>query len=181
MNPTLPAALIAGGGEGFGPIVNIAERLADALSAGIEPHGQMVIVCGRNQRLKRRLCARRWPVPVKVFGYVENMPQWMFASDCMITKAGPGAIAEALVCGLPLILTGFIPGQEAGNVDYVAMNGAGRYESDPRRIAAIAGRWLEPGCREPQRIAANAARLARPNATRQIVEEIASYSAARSR
>ena len=35
----------------------------------------------------------------------------MTACDTIITKAGPGTIAEALICGLPIILNGFIPCQ----------------------------------------------------------------------
>ena len=48
---------------------------------------------------------------VKPCGFVTNMAEWMSASDVIITKAGPGTIAEALICGLPIILNGFIPCQ----------------------------------------------------------------------
>jgi len=34
------------------------------------------------------------------------MAEYMAACDCVITKAGPGTIAEALTCGLPIILNG---------------------------------------------------------------------------
>lgn len=44
-------------------------------------------------------------------GFVNNMAEWMTACDAIVTKAGPGTIAEALICGLPLILNGFIPCQ----------------------------------------------------------------------
>ena len=176
LHPTLPLVLIAGGGEGFGPIFDIAASLADEMAGESSPRGQLAIVCGRNRRLRRQLCGHCWPVPVRVLGYVENMPQWMSASDCMVTKAGPGAIAEALACGLPMVVSGYIPGQEEGNVDFVVENGVGRYASHPRQIAAIVGRWLDPGCVEVRQIAANALQLARPHATCQIVEEIASYS-----
>lgn len=39
------------------------------------------------------------------------MEKWMGACDCIITKAGPGTIAEALIRGLPIILNDYIPGQ----------------------------------------------------------------------
>ena len=55
-------------------------------------------------------------------GFVHNMPEWMSASDMIITKAGPGTIAESLICGLPVLLNGFIPCQEEGNVTYVLDN-----------------------------------------------------------
>ena len=36
----------------------------------------------------------------------------MGACDMVITKAGPGTMAEALIAGLPIMLNGFVPGQE---------------------------------------------------------------------
>lgn len=34
------------------------------------------------------------------------MAEYMSCCDCVITKAGPGTIAEALACGLPIVLNG---------------------------------------------------------------------------
>ena len=56
---------------------------------------------------------------VVVNGFVDNMAEWMTACDTIVTKAGPGTIAESLICGLPLLLNGFVPCQEAGNVPFV--------------------------------------------------------------
>jgi len=39
-------------------------------------------------------------------GFVSNMNEFMSACDCIITKAGPGTIAEALICGTPILLNG---------------------------------------------------------------------------
>lgn len=39
------------------------------------------------------------------------VPQWMAAVDTIITKAGPGTIAEALISGLPILLNGNVPCQ----------------------------------------------------------------------
>ena len=59
---------------------------------------------------------------VLVRGFVDNMEQWMVACDAIVTKAGPGTIAESLICGLPLLINGYIPCQEAGNVPFVVDN-----------------------------------------------------------
>ena len=40
----------------------------------------------------------------------------MKASDVLVTKAGPGTIAEASICGLPCLMFSYLPGQEAGNI-----------------------------------------------------------------
>ena len=39
---------------------------------------------------------------MKVCGFVNNMDEWMAAVDCLVTKAGPGTIAEACSRGLPV-------------------------------------------------------------------------------
>ncbi len=174
MHPTLPAVLIASGGEGHGPIVEIAMRTAEALVGRNGPDGQLVVICGRNRSAQRRLAAHRWHVPAQVRGYVTDMQRWMFAADCMVTKAGPGTISEALVCGLPLVLSGFIPGQEAANVNYVVGNGAGLFASQPQEIAAIVGRWLGSERDQAKRFADNARRLGRSDATERILNRIVS-------
>lgn len=51
---------------------------------------------------------------VLVKGFVSNMAEWMSACNVIVTKAGPGTIAEALICGLPIVLNGFIPCQARG-------------------------------------------------------------------
>jgi 1,2-diacylglycerol 3-beta-galactosyltransferase len=40
----------------------------------------------------------------------------MGAADAIVTKAGPGTIMEALICGLPMVLNAFVPCQEEGNI-----------------------------------------------------------------
>ena len=49
----------------------------------------------------------------------------MAASNLLVTKAGPGTIAEAMILGLPLVLSTFLPGQESGNVPFVVDGGFG--------------------------------------------------------
>merc|ERR1740139_1345730 len=98
---------------------------------------QMVVVCGSNKEAVEELSSLDWGkgVNVLVNGFVNNMDEWMRASDAIVTKAGPGTIAEAAICGLPCILSSFLPGQEEGNVPYVVNNGFGCYEGSPEGIA----------------------------------------------
>jgi 1,2-diacylglycerol 3-beta-galactosyltransferase len=44
-------------------------------------------------------------VDVVGLGFIEKMPEYMVAADILVTKAGPGTIAEAASVGLPLMLT----------------------------------------------------------------------------
>ena len=66
---------------------------------------------------KSYLCVgRHFPGGMRVLvkGFVSNMAEWMSACNVIVTKAGPGTIAEALICGLPIVLNGFIPCQARG-------------------------------------------------------------------
>jgi len=173
LDRSLPAVLIVGGGDGIGPVAEIAEELNERLSETGKPTGQIIVICGRNQSLVEELNAIKWTVPVKINGFVTNMAEWMSASDCIVTKAGPGTIAEAMICGLPILLSGFIPGQEEENVPYVVENGAGAYSNRPAEIARIVERWFTTDHERLQQMSLNSLRMARPQATVRIVESIA--------
>jgi 1,2-diacylglycerol 3-beta-galactosyltransferase len=101
------------------------------------------------------------------------MPEWMAACDCIVTKAGPGTIAEALISGLPIILSGFIPGQEEGNIPYVLENEVGLYGKSPEEIATIVQRWFTHERGQLAQMTARARKLGKPQATFQIVQSIA--------
>jgi 1,2-diacylglycerol 3-beta-galactosyltransferase len=162
-----PCVLIAGGGEGIGRIYDIARAVAARA-----PHAQLAIIAGRNAALKARLEAVDWEIPTRVNGFVDNMPEWMGAADILISKAGPGMISEAFIAGLPLILSGYIPGQETGNVHYVLDNKAGAYAADPVEIAERVNAWTRPGNSALAEMMRNAERLARPNASLDIAREL---------
>ncbi|XBH65370.1 hypothetical protein VPH35_118982 [Triticum aestivum] len=170
----LPAVLLMGGGEGMGPVKKTAKALGDALfdkELG-KPIGQLVVICGRNKTLSSSLQALEWKMPIKIRGFETQMEKWMGACDCIITKAGPGTIAEALIRGLPIILNDFIPGQEVGNVPYVVDNGAGVFSKSPKETAELVARWFGPGAEERKRMSENALKLAQPEAVFDIVRDI---------
>jgi 1,2-diacylglycerol 3-beta-galactosyltransferase len=76
-------------------------------------HSQLVVVCGRNEALRAALAEKLWPenVRVVVLGFVPNMDAYMAAADLLVTKAGPGTIAEACAFGVPMVLSSYLPGQ----------------------------------------------------------------------
>jgi 1,2-diacylglycerol 3-beta-galactosyltransferase len=47
----------------------------------------------------------RGTVDVIGLGFITNMPEYMVAADVLVSKAGPGTIAEAASVGLPVMLT----------------------------------------------------------------------------
>ncbi|XP_010928301.1 probable monogalactosyldiacylglycerol synthase 3, chloroplastic [Elaeis guineensis] len=174
MDPHLPAVLLMGGGEGMGPVKETAMALGEALfdeELG-KSTGQIVVICGHNQILSSALQSTEWRIPVKIRGFETQMEKWMGACDCIITKAGPGTIAEALIRGLPIILNDFIPGQEVGNIPYVVDNGAGVFSKSPKETASLVARWLGPDRDELKKFSGNALKLAQPGAVFDIVKDM---------
>lgn len=163
-----PVILLIGGGEGMGPLERTAHAIAQS---GLD--SALVIITGRNQKLKERLEEETWPMPTYVYGFVREMCDFMRAADVLVTKAGPGTISEAFIAGLPIILYSRMPGQEDGNVDYVVREGAGVWAPQPKQVIAALRGWLgNPADR--QKVAAACLRLAKPQASRNIAHVIAS-------
>lgn len=162
-----PVVLMVGGGEGMGPL----EPTAHAIDAAELPV-QIIVIAGRNQKLKDHLQKHPWKTPARIYGFVQEMPAFMRAADFLVTKAGPGTISEAFISGLPLILYSRLPGQEDGNVGYVVSNGAGIWAPRPEEVVKSLRTWID---HPEQRAAAKEAclRLARPNAARDIARLLA--------
>lgn len=161
--------LLVGGGEGMGPIEATARAIA-SLGLPIE----LVVVTGRNHKLRQRLENSIWDIPVRIYGFVENMPDFMCASDILVTKGGPGSVSEALNAGLPIIIYTFIPGQEEGNIQFIVDHGAGIYAPFPEQVVNTIRDWLtNPVLR--QRFAKASRELGNPDAARQIAHILAGY------
>ncbi|WP_376793771.1 glycosyltransferase [Thermogemmatispora sp.] len=172
LEPEPPVVLLVGGGEGSGGLRTAAEAISQARLPV-----QLVVVTGRNRRLYEQLCKEqsKWQVSAKIMGFVTNMPELMHAADVIVTKAGPGTICEALACNLPIILSGYVPGQEEGNVTFVERNGVGVLAREPKQLVRALQELLEPGSTLLQRRIENARRLSRPQASFDIAQLILSY------
>ncbi|MEO8972059.1 MAG: glycosyltransferase [Ktedonobacteraceae bacterium] len=168
----IPVVLLVGGGEGSGGL----QEAVRAISRARLPV-QILIITGRNKRLYAHLQRTRSSlhVPAKVYGFVQNMPEMMRASDVIVTKAGPGTIAEALACDLPIILSGYVPGQEEGNVDYVLKNEVGVLAHDAIELVDTLRLLIKPGSLELRRWHENAQRMSRPRASFDIAGTILSF------
>ncbi len=163
----LPVILLVGGGEGMGPL----RETARAIDATNLP-ATLVVIAGRNKKLKSRLESYRWSQPTFIYGFVHNMPDFMHAADIIVTKAGPGTISEALNAGLPMVLYSRLPGQEEGNVAFVTTNGAAVWAPQPEQIVEALQEWIEHPelLHEAVECSQN---LARPDAARKIARILA--------
>lgn len=86
---------------------------------------QLIAVCGSNKKLKESLTAVASSNPERavVFGYTEEIPALMAASDLLITKPGGLTVSEAITVGLPIAIISPIPGQERQNARYLINSG----------------------------------------------------------
>lgn len=164
----LPLVLLTGGGAGIGKVLLTARAIASKLATQETP-AQMAIIAGNNEALQRRLRSEAWPIPVTVLGFVENMASWLAASDLLISKAGPTTLAEAACAGVPVLITGFVPGQETGNVAWTQEHNAGVFVPDIGQAAQLVSAWLRPGNPHLAEMAAHARALAQPEAASQII------------
>jgi 1,2-diacylglycerol 3-beta-galactosyltransferase len=161
--------LVAGGGEGCGGVVRQTRAILRQFS-GVH----VVTMCGRNTRARRHLT--RWRLRsagrLTVLGFVDNSGDWLRVADVVVTKAGPGIIAEAACARVPLVLTSHVPGQERGNAALVVQAGAGCAVRGTRGAQrALASLTDSPVALASMREAG--ARLARPDAAAVVADLIA--------
>lgn len=157
----LPTLLVLSGGFGMGPVGKILHQLDN-----VPREFQTLVVCGRNEELRRELAAQDRRHPTRVLGFASNMHELMTVADLIITKPGGLTSSEALAVGRPLLILDPIPGQEAANSDFLLERGAAakvnRAEDLPFKIGQLlSGKKL-------QELARAAKALGRPTAAAEI-------------
>ena len=125
---------------------------------------QLAVVAGRDKALFHQLQQVDWHVPVHLYEFVSDMPALLHAADGVVCKAGGLIVTEALACGLPLMLVDVLPGQEAGNADFVVQNGAGDLATSSLAVLETTCHWLADGGALLKQRAAAASRIGRPQA-----------------
>ena len=122
LSPDASIVMLMAGGEGGGKLLSTTLALARARMP-IE----LVVVCGRNEHLEQKLSelAASLPTPLHVLGFTNKIPEYFRAVDLLVTKAGPGTLAEANAAQLPVVVYDYVPGQERGNADFVRHNDLG--------------------------------------------------------
>lgn len=169
-SPYRRAVLLVGGGDGVGNLRDHA-RAIDAECRGIT----IAVVTGRNERLLRRLRADAWRNEVHLYGFVDHateMSVLMSAADALVTKAGPGTIHDAFLAGLPILLSGAIPGQEYGNIELVLNAGAGVWAPQPELAASLIGSWFRGKGDTLERLSEASRALARADAADAVAREV---------
>ncbi|MDI3280151.1 MAG: glycosyltransferase [Bacillota bacterium] len=164
LRPDWPVVLVMSGAYGvLGGVPEICRLLAS-----FDQPVQALVVAGRDLRLRSRVeaIAARASVPMRVFGYVEEVEELMAAADLLITKAGGLTTSEALAMSLPMIIYRPIPGQEEENTRFLVHAGAAVRARNIKELSQHLHRLLtDEGARAEMKQRARAA--ARPEAARE--------------
>ncbi len=160
--------LIMGGGVGIGPL----DKMMRALGNVAEPLAAAVIV-GRNGRLEKRVleAAERTAYPLRVFGFVDNVFDYMHASDLLLSKPGGLTSSEALAARLPMILVKPLPGPEARNTQYLVERDAAIRINGEEELARTVSEVLGSRAHR-ERLKANIEKLRRPDAAATVAERV---------
>ncbi|MBU2063895.1 MAG: hypothetical protein KKF93_05825 [Candidatus Omnitrophica bacterium] len=111
--------LVMSGGFGVGPL----KRIVHYLNTMVLPL-QIVVICGKNEKLYQYFAKSSFKKLVKVYGYVHNMDEFMSAADMIVSKSGGLTVSESLVKALPMLIISPIPGQEARNAEVMSQYNA---------------------------------------------------------
>lgn len=118
----LPTAMVLFGGFGSKVMYKIVEKL-DAARLPV----QLILICGKNEKLAARLKAKKWNIGTSVIGFTKEVHKLMRAADFLIGKPGPGSIAEAMQRGLPVLVecNAWTLPQERFNAEWVTTKQVG--------------------------------------------------------
>lgn len=128
LDPEKFTLLVMGGGDGF-----IGKGLSTLQSLeSISDSLQVIIVCGRNNKLRDRLEAQLATSKheILLMGYCRDIHELMAISDLMISKPGGVTTSEAMAMELPLLIYKPLPGQEEDNTDYLLGAGLAFFARD---------------------------------------------------
>jgi hypothetical protein len=123
------------GGHGSPQMLRIAKSLDTR---------QLVLLCGHHAGLAEALRALRRTAPHAVLGFTSQVQRYMGIADYFIGKPGPGALSEALQCGLPVLSfrNAWTMPQERYNAQWITERGYGIVHSSFRTIDQAVGELL---------------------------------------
>jgi UDP-N-acetylglucosamine:LPS N-acetylglucosamine transferase len=164
--------LMTAGAEGVGKFDILPESV---IGASLDIH--VIVVCGRNDRLRRDLDAFAQEVASSgtsrtectILGFVDNMHDLIAGCDVFLGAGGANLTFEALSVGRPAILTLYTPNIR-GTVDFVEGNGFGWRCGDAASCVSLVSRLRS----EPEVLREAEARIARAG-IRSGTPELAAY------
>jgi processive 1,2-diacylglycerol beta-glucosyltransferase len=162
-----PMILQLAGGTGDGPVGELFEALLK-----VERPAELVVVTGKNAKLKAELARRTPPARhrVQVLGFTDKIDELMAAADVVVSKPGGLTTSEVLARGAAMVVANPIPGNETCNSDYLLENGAAIKVNKVPTLTYKVQTLLEDEARLA-RLRENARQIARPRAAYEVAEK----------
>lgn len=157
---------VMSGSMGYGNVIKHVRALDN-----LDLDFQMLIVCGNNKSLKKKMEELETVKTKYVYGFTDQVDIMMDACDCMVTKPGGLTVSEGLAKGVPLILMNPIPGQEDRNLEFLLNNGLAAYITDTYPVdeavfQLFSNHWRQENLHHGIRY------VGKPNATKDLCEFI---------
>jgi len=148
--------LIMSGGFGTGPIKEIVSEINN-LDPETRDKIQLIAICGKNEIAFHELSKMNQllKVRVKVFGYMNNVDEFMEVSDIIVTKPGGLTISEALSKTLPMIIVQPILGQETRNCKILTGYGAAVKAKNTKEVCG----YIEEFAASPEKMISTMTRI----------------------
>ena len=126
LKPDLLTIYMSSGGEGIG---NIEKYIKTTVAEDLPV--QLLVVTGRNEKLKKDLEAIKLPAgcktALKVLGYVNDVSDLIFMADMVFNKGGACSTIETLFMKKPVMFYKYVMGNEKQSVKFAVNNGLGWY------------------------------------------------------
>jgi processive 1,2-diacylglycerol beta-glucosyltransferase len=105
--------------------------------------GEVVVLCGRNDGLRKQLSTQPGVVAL---GWRDDVPELMAAADVLVHNAGGLSLTEALTAGLPPVTFRPIPGHGIANSQVLADAGLAPWpKDDAELVEAIRKQAIDRG------------------------------------
>ena len=169
LNPNNPVVLFFGGGE-FGLGKDRTLKILDALIHNLATY-QIVAISGRNKKMnkgfKDLVENSHAENRVKVFEFIDKVPELMSISTICVSKPGGLTTSECLASNLPMLVINPIPGQEEDNAKFLEDNNVAvwlKKKDDPNVVI----KELFNDKEKIHKMSENTKKLARRNSTKEI-------------
>lgn len=132
---------------------------------------QVIAISGKNKKMyedfNQIVKAANKTDFMRVFEFVNNVPELMAISDIVITKPGGLTTTESLVSGLPMIIINPIPGQEEENAQFLEHSNIGIWLKKQMNITETISNFISNDAKLKQ-MKENTKKISNRNSTKDI-------------
>lgn len=158
--------LLMGGGDGLLPMAEIILSWKEKFGTELN----FIAITGRNKKLAEQLKKIDY-INLTILKFIDNISSVMLKADVLVSKSGGVSSAEAIALKIPYIIYSPLAGQETVNSNYLSRAEVAVVAHDKAELL-VALDTLLYNQKHLTKLKDNLNKLAKPNATQNIVEAI---------